>query len=261
MIVGMFTGVPDVPRARRQSARIKAVSPPVRRAFSLIELLVVIGLIAILIGLLLPVISKARESARQVNCLSNLRQVHQVFMAYALAHKDRVPMGYRAGSKQWNSMIYSGTAGKMVIMGALYVEGLISQPKIFFCPSENDPRQMFNTPQNPWPPGADPAVNVYAGYGCRPEAELPDDPGNAADVMPHLSRFQNRAILADLVSTPARVDNRHRKGINVLYGNGGAHWVDRATFDAALQTCGNPFPPTPAFNPQQDSIWNTLDRQ
>jgi len=232
-----------------------------RRAFSLVELLVVIGLIAVLIGLLLPALSKARESARQVACLSNLRQVHQAFMAYALAHNDRVPMGYRAGSKQWNSMIYSGSAGKMVIMGALYLEGLIDQPKIFFCPSENDPRQMLNTDANPWPPGADPTRNVYAGYGCRPEVDLPDDLGDASSVMPHLGNFRNRAILADLVSVPARVDNRHRRGVNVLYGNGGAHWVDRAAFDDALESCGNPFPPTPAYNPRQDSIWNTLDRQ
>jgi prepilin-type N-terminal cleavage/methylation domain-containing protein len=72
------------------------------RAFTLVELLVVIGIIGLLISILLPSLAKARESSKRTACLSNLRQVQQALAIYAGQYKDRVPLGYEGNVYQMN---------------------------------------------------------------------------------------------------------------------------------------------------------------
>src|SRR4051794_15715338 len=81
-----------------------------RRGFTLVELLVVIGIIALLVGMLLPALNKARASAMKIKCASQLRQIGQYAAMYANTYKNFIPVGYLTGNSYvpGSSLIWYG---------------------------------------------------------------------------------------------------------------------------------------------------------
>jgi len=98
-----------------------------KKAFSLVELLVVIAIIAVLVALLLPVLSRAKERARRTACLNNLKQVNLALHLYAGENGDVLPNTGLATYKMYEDVVKSfvGLNGP-----------LSAQDKVFACPDD-----------------------------------------------------------------------------------------------------------------------------
>lgn len=229
-----------------------------RRAFAFIELLVVIGVIALLIGILVPTLARAKENALRASCLSNLRVVKDALNHYANQYAGRVPIGYHV-TRQCNQLIWNHRDRQFQVFGWIHRSGVLADPSALFCPAETDARFLQGTEQNPWPPGEGVTASrsTVAGYGMRPETPLPDEswpqpsPRTATTrplSVPRITDFKEQAIIADLSDCMARLDSRHWRGVNVLYADGAARFIRRDVIEPMLVGVREPeLPPDPTM--------------
>jgi len=137
-----------------------------RRAFTLVELLVVIAIISVLAAILFPVFAKAREKARQTQCLSNVRQLGTAAMTYVSDYGEEYPLG--CGVDVWGRGYYLYYARVPVqatnpedgsqVMNSL--QPYIGGTQIYACPSQ--PRWQVDS-------------GVLVGYGFNGLLSARDD--------------------------------------------------------------------------------------
>jgi prepilin-type N-terminal cleavage/methylation domain-containing protein len=234
-----------------------------KEGFTLVELLVVIGIIAVLIAILIPALGKAREQANRAKCLSNVRQIHIAFVMYAQANKDQVPLAYGTHA-QWNYVIWDTrwTGGTYLTYGCLYETRLIKEGEALYCPTQSNEDVMYNTPTNPWVPGdrTKPDVVLRTGYGVRPVEDwyfiTHANPAQRRP-FPKLSKMKSQAIFTDVCSAPKFVKQSHKTGINVLYGHGGAKWVPLNVIEPLLIRLPETY--NVGANADFQNLWKSLD--
>jgi prepilin-type N-terminal cleavage/methylation domain-containing protein/prepilin-type processing-associated H-X9-DG protein len=168
---------------------------PTAPGFTLVELLVVIGIIALLIGILMPALSKAREQANAVKCMSNERQLGQALVMFTNDHNGYLPKawfndGPFAGKGGWNyrDPMYGWTYLLMKYIGG--------NKEVFRCPSD-DSGHVYDTFNDTAPnlPDRGDADNIPGSYRMN-ISDLPNGPFDAIRVT-RLGSPSEAIIIAD----------------------------------------------------------------
>ena len=116
------------------------------RAFTLVELLVVIGIIAVLLAILLPAVSRAREQGRQIVCANNEKQIAAAIFMYVNDNRGQLPLiiaPYPPNQTPFEAICMVSPAWMDYDKGVLWpyiAPDILTRQAIFNCPSDPDPK-------------------------------------------------------------------------------------------------------------------------
>ncbi len=206
----------------------------VPKNFTLIELLIVIAIIAILAALLLPALANARDRAKRIACLNNVKQQGIACHMYAGDWDGRFPLKvpnglYPMGSMTNNCSNTAYPVGQAMLVDQEYLPG----PEILYCPGGHG---LYNNQAKWWKPNDPLWANTYIAY-CYWVGRA--NAGLDTDLVAENARSKSDRIMAgDFFAYDNNGDawNRvnHLQGSNQLYADGSARWVRKAKTEARM---------------------------
>lgn len=252
------------------------------RGYSLVEMLVVVGIIVLVTGLVLPAVMKARRASRAAICLTNLREIGRMIHAYAEANNDSVPIGANGVTVLpdiahggppnviWSGNIPQPPLGPMLLNGMLYE----ANAKLCYCPIETT-KGLSADVYGRWFPqskGSEPrGPEIPISYTSRPRPVSKPNEANVVinnvvldAMMPHLTELGGKAIVSEPpVSLPSNHGSEKAPAVNVLYNDGSARQVTIQTHWRKLDPFGKPVEPPEEIvrMPTIEEAWPWLDRQ
>jgi len=203
---------------RRSQANRARAAVGGRRAFTMVELLVVIGIVVLLLSILLPAVSAARERSRRTACLSNLRQIGAAMIMYANQSRGRYPNS----NPPLTTSSYADANRVLTYLATVY---LGKSAAVFHCPSDVDPvPERIETADYDLPNSARVSYDFYTVFWV-PEKG------------PIFGRLKGEAPMAwdlDGGSLKHEVDQNHGiGGGNVVFADGHGEWQVNTAWDGA----------------------------
>lgn len=245
-------------RVRAQQLESRHRVHTARRAFTLVDVLVSLGVIALLIGLMLPALTGIRETSRKVVCSSNIRQIGISTAMYADDYRRNVPFS-RFYNKSWQidqqfepqtlmlakvapPTPSASAANSWDGLGLLFRGNYCSAAQVYYCPSHKYAHR-YDTYADGWYGGP---IDVYTNFQYR---------GGTANGQTNLDKMGSRiSLMADGMASG--LDFNHLIGGNIVASDLSVFWFDDSKHTLDLPTDYS----DPTAKDKLQAAWTAIDQ-